>query len=56
MKSSVSMIIDRKAFCQDCEKQWDGKNAHAVGAKHADKYKHTVLVDVHIEYVYNYKY
>jgi len=35
------------AFCEDCGKEWFKLNAQAVGAKHARKYGHKVIVEVY---------
>ena len=40
------------ANCETCGKQWIGKNAQAVGAKHARKYGHKVYVDVYMCIIY----
>lgn len=41
------------AVCETCDKAWGGRNAHAVGAKHARHHKHKVGIDVTITYVYD---
>lgn len=44
------------AHCETCDKEWggtQGRNAHAVGAKHARHHKHHVWVEVTRTYVYD---
>jgi len=38
------------AICETCGKRWTTKNAQAVGAIHARKYGHRVVVEV-VQYI-----
>lgn len=38
------------AWCETCEKEWHGLNAQGVGAQHARKYGHKVVVEV-LQYI-----
>jgi hypothetical protein len=48
---------DVRAYCFDCggtdRPKWDGKNAHGVAARHAQKTGHEVHVEVYMNVVYN---
>lgn len=41
------------AQCETCGKSWYTKNAQGVGAKHARKYGHNVVVEVLKYYIYS---
>lgn len=44
-----------QAYCYECDKLWEECNAHAVGAKHARRYGHHVVVDRTVTYVYDHR-
>jgi hypothetical protein len=45
--------IRARAWCEACDKRWDARNAHAVGAQHARRYGHEVFVEEERTYSYN---
>ena len=45
-------FTDTQAYCRDCDKTWDTKNAHGVGARHAKVYGHEVRVEIRTIVVY----
>lgn len=47
-------VIHGIAECKTCGKRWEGyKNAQAVAARHAEKYKHLVRGEVGLGYEYD---
>ena len=46
MSDSVGGIVDRNAFCQDCDGVWTAANAHGVAVQHSQRYGHNVTVEI----------
>ena len=47
-------VPDVKAWCSTCDWNCMAKNAHAVGAQHARRHGHDVVVEVYRSFRYNY--
>ncbi len=48
----TSGFRDVSAWCQECDKRWDSKNAQAVAAKHTGATGHTTNVEARICWTY----
>ncbi len=46
-------LVHHWAECQTCGKDWSGRNAHGVGARHAQLTGHHVQVEMGYAYTYN---
>ena len=42
---------DVRAWCHECDKYWDSKNAQGVAQQHANKTGHEVIVEIITAYI-----
>lgn len=45
-------LVHINAYCVECDKTWDSKNAHGVAVQHHDKTGHEVHVEAGYVYIY----